>query len=88
MTPTDEFSQGEIGRTLVRLERSLVNLDSKLDTIVEPVSALKVKVAAAEADIIRIDGAVQLVTRDANRIAGAGAVVAFLSTLIPWPWKH
>jgi hypothetical protein len=31
---------------------------------------------------------VEDVTASANRIAGFGAALAFVSSLIPWPWKH
>ena len=41
-----------------------------------------------EHEIDAIDRDLKLVTATANRISGVGAMLAILSSLVPWPWKH
>jgi uncharacterized protein YpuA (DUF1002 family) len=41
-----------------------------------------------EDDLTQLRAKVEAVTASANKIAGAGALMAFLSSLINWPWKH
>jgi len=39
-------------------------------------------------DLKEVEAEVKVTTANANRIAGAGAVLAIVAGLIPWPWKR
>lgn len=98
MTDDQGKTIGEIGRGMERLERAFEELTAevrerhhiianRVDSVVVPVSTLQLRMTSAENNLLRLDTEVKAVTRDANRIAGAGALMAILAGIIPWPWK-
>lgn len=79
-----EITLGEIARAVRRIEEQLVRLDEKI----EPVGGLRVRMDNAERNLVRLDAEMAEVTKQANRIAGAGALLAILVSLMPLPWKR
>lgn len=104
MTPkgdamSDEFSRGEIQRSLARLEQSMSELraevrdrhhklSGEVASVIGPMSTLKVQMSNAEINLVRLDDEVRDVTKQASRISGIGAVLAIFAGIAPWPWKH
>lgn len=99
MTDGQEQSLGEIGRAVERIERALElhknesrnrfhELANSMNTALGPMSAHAIQIDNQQRALARLDDEVKAVTKDANRIAGAGTILAILVGLIPWPWKH
>lgn len=98
MTDQDDVSIGEIARAVKRLETEFAShrtesrsrfheLTNVMNTALAPISVHTIQIESQQKSIGRLDDDVKAVTKDANRIAGAGAILAVLAGLIPWPWK-
>jgi archaellum component FlaC len=106
MTDQESFSQGEIQRSLARLEKGLTELTAEvrerhhalrevINVQLGPISAHTIQIESQQKAIERLDDDmnalaldVKAVTKDANRIAGAGAILAVLAGVVPWPWRR
>lgn len=95
----DDLSLGEIGRSVTRIEAALVELRAEvrqrhhtlansLTVAVAPISVHTIQIESQQKNLERLDEEVKDVTKQANIISGAGAVLAVIAGLIPWPWKH
>lgn len=78
----DEVTLGEIYRTVQRLELAV----SAVQSSVEPIPVLVVRVAATEREIAELRMQMQAVRRDAAVVSGGIGVMAFLASL--WPWHR
>ena len=97
--PNDDLTLGEIGRALVRIEASVSDLRAdvqqrshkltgELQLALGPIAAHGIQIEHQQKAIEILDRKIDDVTASANKIAGAGAILAFLSSLAPWPWKR
>lgn len=98
MTEDQGESLGEIGRSMKRLEVAFAahqtesrarfhELANKINDALAPISVHGVQIESQQQAIGRLDTDMKAVTKDANRIAGAGAILAIIAGIIPWPWK-
>lgn len=98
MTDKD-VTLGEIGRAVDRIEAQVGELRAEVrdrhhkmandvNEVAVRASTLNIRMENAETNLERIDGEVKAVSTQAARISGAVGLIAFISTLIPWPWKH
>ena len=90
----DEPTIGEIGRSVVRIEDNVKKLADQVQTAIAPVSELKTRMQRVEDDVKeldgkvdRVDGKVDAVKSRADRASGGLAVMAVITSMIPWPWK-
>lgn len=84
----NDVTLGEIGRAVKRIEAQLATLTKDVSDALVTASTLNLRMKTAETDIERIDGDVKAVSTQAARISGAVGLLAFISSLVPWPWKH
>jgi hypothetical protein len=94
MADTHDLTIGEIGRSVSRIESALTHLSGQVQMSIAPVSELKVRVERAETDIngigtklVTLDDKIDAVKTRVNIASGGLSVLAFLSSMIPWPWK-
>ena len=78
-----------------RLEARMANHGAEMRdgfiTLRESMSAVAVHQALINnlsTDMKEVKSDLKQVTSGANKIAGAGAVLAVISGMIPWPWKR
>lgn len=95
----DEMQPGEIQRTLARIEGSVESLRvevrdrhhelaNQVNDKLGPISAHGVRIDALERKYDALDGRVDGISTQANKIAGAGALLAVLAGMFSGWWKH
>jgi hypothetical protein len=99
MTDDQSITLGEIYRMCVANNTALTALTTEVRDR-HHVLANKVNDAAVAAAVVKsqaertekrigeMETEVDAVTRQSAWISGAGAVLAFVSTLVPWPWRQ
>jgi phage host-nuclease inhibitor protein Gam len=102
MTQGDQqdITIGEIARSVQRIEASIATLQADVqarhhalnnklnDTFAPIVNRHTVQIENQQKNLDRLNDDMDDVTKQANRIAGAGAILAVVVGLIPWPWKR
>lgn len=90
----DDLTIGEIGRSVARIEATVTHLSNSMQTAIAPVTELKVRVDRCHEDINGLGAKIEVVNvkvdavkARADRAAGAAALLAVLSSFVPWPWK-
>lgn len=98
MTDAQQLSSGETGRSLARIERAIEALaievrerhhamGNKVDAYIGPVAVLKEQTARMSAQLDEHDASITAVKIQAGKVSFAGALLAIVAALIPWPWK-
>lgn len=86
--PVEGVTLGEMARTVTRIETVVNQLSGQMQTALGPVSVLGERMNRMERDMNELGQKVDAVRVRSDRMSGAVALAAFISTFIPWPWKH
>lgn len=84
----DDLTLGEIGRSVTRIESAVRDLTNQVQAGIGPVSELRVRVTNVEDDIDALGKKVEDMKTRSDRLIGGIGLLAFLSSLVPWPWKR
>lgn len=99
MAPDDPITIGELGRRLEKIDENFTELReemrtrhhtiaNKMNEFLVPFAQHGVRLETTEKRVDALEGEVKGVTKKVAAWSGGAAVVAFLGSLIPWPWKH
>ena len=87
MGPELDMTPAEIGRSLTRIEAAVTSLSAQMQSALSPIGVHGKAIENLERRADDVEDDVKTVTKDANRIAGAGAILAILAGIVPWPWR-